>query len=349
MSTKTSLGGESRELAGSQQPKASAPVWQRLLRFGSELGSDWHPVRGGGPQADAPPEPTALGEAEIVEDDGAFTVRDVGHATDSQFQFFLDGIEHTRICGYVDMVPLIHGYVAAVIRQRTDRVFTTWAVIEEEVLAFPFQLIDRERFIEVGLPKGALINSDRDDVAAHRTHPTHPIRMAEEGRIAIKRQRAGIERRLARRWVKAALPNGWLLVDGGLAIDPGLLQSGRAIGLVKSHRTQFLEPASMHKVLNMNRGVRSSVFKPVRPKVGEVHSWYLRLRSSQNHDIYWALARIEAQADQGTVDIADEVSRWLLAETAPLALPDPSWHVLLYPIRDCEQYLRARMPTLDVG
>jgi hypothetical protein len=99
----------------------------------------------------------------------------------------------------------------------------------------------------------------------------------------------------------------------------------------------------------MNGGFRSTVFKPVRPKVGEVYSWYLRLRPPAGHDIYWGLARIEGRAAPETLEAADDVSRWLLHETVPLALPDPRWHVMPYPIRDCEQYLRSRMPTLDVG
>ena len=165
----------------------------------------------------------------------------------------------------------------------------------------------------------------------------------------MKLHRAIIERRLARRWARESPGTGWLLVDGRLAIDPGLLRSGRAAGLVKSHRTQFLPPEAMEAVLRMGGGYRSSIFKPVRPEVGEVYSWYLRLRPPGGHDIYWSLARIEGRAVPETLDVADDLSRWLLAETAPLALPDPRWHVLLYPIRDCEQYLRARMPTLEIS
>ncbi len=104
----------------------------------------------------------------------------------------------------------------------------------------------------------------------------------------------------------------------------------------------------MTRVLAMEAGRRSSVFKPLRPDIGEVYSWYLRLRPSAGHDIYWALARVEGAAIPDTVDAADEVSRWLLSETAPLAMPDARWDVLLYPIRDCENYLRARMPTLAI-
>jgi hypothetical protein len=283
-----------------------------------------------------------MGEAEIVEGDGAFETHSVGSFERSNFEFFLDGIEFTRVCGYVGTVPLVHGYVAAVIRRRIERAFATWDVIEKEVLAFPHELLDPGRLLDLGLPGDALLNSEGDAM------DLHPIRLAENGRTAVKFHRAAIERRLAKRWAEAGPHGGWMLVDGGLAVEPSLLRSGRAVGLVKSHRTQFLDPAAMSEVLAMGHGMRSSAFKPVRPAVGEVYSWYLRLRAPGFHDIYWGLARIEGRATDETLDVADDVSRWLLAETTPLALPDPRWHVMLYPIRDCEQYLRARMPTLDV-
>ena len=196
---------------------------------------------------------------------------------------------------------------------------------------------------ELGIPDAALIDSRADETDAH------PIRLAELGREAIKLHRSICERRLARRWAELGPEDGWLLVDGRLAIDPVPLKSGRAIGLVKSHRTQFLSQDAMTAVLGMPGGQRSTVFKPVRPEIGEVYSWYVRLRPAHDHDIYWALARIEGRVDPATIREADAISRWLLDETAPLALPDPRWDVLLYPIRDCEQFLRARMPTLGVS
>jgi len=36
------------------------------------------------------------------------------------------------------------------------------------------------------------------------------------------------------------------------------------------------------------------------------------------------------------------VSRWILAERAPLATPDGRWDRLLYPIHEVETFLRAR-------
>lgn len=333
--------GEIRRRGQPDQHRPALPVWRRLRESGHELGTGWRPVLAAGPQFDPPAEPTAMGEAEIVEHGGAFATRPVGDAESSRFEYFLDGIEYTRVCGYVGTVPLVHGYVAAVIRRRSARAFTTWDVIENEVLAFPHDLLDPAQFVDLGFPEHILLDSAGD------TSELHPIRLAENARATVKFQRAAIERRLARRWADARPGDGWLLVDGGLAIEPRLLHGGRAAGLVKSHRTQFLDPTSMGEVLGMRARHRSSVFKPVRPEIGEVYSWYLRLREPANHDIYWGLARIECQATDEAIRAADEVSRWLLSETTPLALPDPRWHVMLYPIRDCEQYLRARMPTLD--
>lgn len=337
------MTGETRGESRSDQPGRGAPLRRRLREVSDELGSGWHPVRGSGPHLEPQPEPTAFGEAEIVEGDGRFATCAVGAPQKSQFEFFLDGIEHTSICGYIGVVPIVHAYVAAAIRQRCDRSFTTWDVFEQEVLAFPHALLSPDRFLALGLPEATLLDSQAE------ASDLHPIRLAEIGRSAVKLHRARIESRLARRWADERPGRGWLLVDGRLAIDPGLLKSGRAAGLVKSHRTQYLPTDAMETVLGMSGAHRSSVFKPVRPQVGEVYSWYLRLRPASGHDIYWALARIECRAGPDTLEIADQVSRWLLAETAPLALPDPRWHVLLYPIRDCENYLRARMPTLELS
>ena len=51
--------------------------------------------------------------------------------------------------------------------------------------------------------------------------------------------------------------------------------------------------------------------------------------------------RVEAALEGFDTARADLVSRWILAERAPLSLPDPRWSTMAYGIRDCEEYLRA--------
>jgi hypothetical protein len=60
----------------------------------------------------------------------------------------------------------------------------------------------------------------------------------------------------------------------------------------------------------------------------------------------WSLVRVEIalprRPDVATLGSrADEVSRWILAESTPLALPDARWDTMVYGIRDCEEFLRA--------
>jgi hypothetical protein len=70
-------------------------------------------------------------------------------------------------------------------------------------------------------------------------------------------------------------------------------------------------------------------------------SWYLRTRDPRGRDVLWGLVRIESAMCSDVTARADQVSRWLLAEASPLALPDPRWDRMTYGIRDCESFLRA--------
>jgi hypothetical protein len=53
------------------------------------------------------------------------------------------------------------------------------------------------------------------------------------------------------------------------------------------------------------------------------------------------LLRVEAAAGDDITDRANEISRWVIAEGAPLALPDGRWDKMAYGIRDTEEFLRA--------
>jgi hypothetical protein len=99
-------------------------------------------------------------------------------------------------------------------------------------------------------------------------------------------------------------------------------------------------------VLGLGHRERSSVFRITSPKRTTVASWYLRLRDPVGHDPMWGLIRVEVAhpAPENAHAIgahADEVSRWILAESSPLALPDARWDKMVYGIRDCEEFLRA--------
>jgi hypothetical protein len=47
------------------------------------------------------------------------------------------------------------------------------------------------------------------------------------------------------------------------------------------------------------------------------------------------------EAPGALTERADRLSRWVLGEVSPVALPDGRWDRLAYGIYDCEQFLRA--------
>ncbi len=113
------------------------------------------------------------------------------------------------------------------------------------------------------------------------------------------------------------------------------------MGLVKSHETQFLDGADLEVALTLPVGHRTSVFARTVGERATVHTWYLRLWPWEDHELLHGLVRIERPPSPRGVDEATTVSRWLLAERAPLSAPDGRWDRLVYPIQQVEMYLRA--------
>jgi hypothetical protein len=111
-------------------------------------------------------------------------------------------------------------------------------------------------------------------------------------------------------------------------------------GVVKTHRVLYVEGDAMGVVLGLRRGERSSMLR-LTPKWATVATWYLRIRETIGHDPFWGLVRVEIAESRATTERADEISRWILAEASPLALPDSRWDTMVYGIRDCEETLRA--------
>lgn len=265
----------------------------------------------------------------------------VGQPSGTGFTHFLDGIERTHLPCYWAMTPTLYAYTAAVIRVRgDDRKMSTCSSANRERLLFPFSRIDptemRARGIDVADPY-------EDGEAVDE----HPAAVIDKARKATNRMRARLETQLATEWVDKHRPDrdAWLVIDGSLSETVTPEESPNVIGIIKSHQTQYFEHDGQQKILMLKPGERSSVFAIVGRKRMGMYSWYLRLHPNAGRDVYFGLVRIEAPPIPETIAMADEISRWLLAERYPLALPDSRWDRLIYPIRDCEEYLRSLAPT----
>lgn len=169
----------------------------------------------------------------------------------------------------------------------------------------------------------------------------HPLNTLERTVHLVERHREELEQRLAERWCDSELHP--LFVDGGISGSERVARSERVVGVVKSHRTLYAVDDAVEIVFRLGPGERTSAFLIEPKRRTAVVSWYLRLRDPAGRDPTFGLVRIEIAraSDDDIAPRADEVSRWVLAEGAPLALPDARWDRMAYGIRDSEEYLKS--------
>lgn len=315
---------------------------RRLRQATADPGSGLAPVAESGEamwtEGDA-----ALSEApaEVVEGGPALASRGVGEPGPSGFTGFLDGIQRARVAAYYGPVPIAYAWGAAVVRSRVGGLMTAGPTppIEREALFFPFSLLPEADVRALFGDEAQLIDSGGDDEP-----PLFPPLLRARAAQRVNRWRESLEAEAAHAWCVAADDEAWLLVDGGLTLSLELAAFPRAVGVIKSHRTRFFGGDDAQRLLSLEPGERTSIFRPVTRRFEPVHSWYLRLRPATGRDVLWGLVRVEVAASAASTETADRISRWLLAESVPPALPDARWDRLLYPIRGCEEFLRSRAP-----
>jgi hypothetical protein len=256
---------------------------------------------------------------------------------------FLDGAQVSRtIYATDDGIPVIHGTVAAVIRERRNRRLYTWRHLVRHRLYAP-----RARLSPAVLDAFDASGFSVCDVAAAEDGSPighHPLAWRDAAIHLLQEDREHAEQELAAEW--CGREERGLLIDGGISGSERVAHAGCALGVIKSHRTLYAEGDALTRVFALRRGERSSVFRVTSPKRATVASWYLRIRDRSGIDPMWGLVRVEvAHPDRGgehTIGArADLVSRWILAEAAPTSLPDARWDKMVYGIRDCEEFLRA--------
>jgi hypothetical protein len=265
-------------------------------------------------------------------------------APQATFTAFLDGTQRSQAALYLLSVPIVLGTVAAVIRQRRNRRLVTWRHRVERRLYVSRPHVSPAAWARLSEHYDVRDTSKVAEEGA--TDSPHPFALSQRAVHLVQRDREAVERRLAEEW--CGVEHSPLFVDGGISGSERVARAGCAVGVVKSHLTLYAEGDALQTVLRLPPGYRSSAFRITSPRRSPVASWYLRVRDPSGHDPMWGLVRVEAAdlTERGATAAeitarADEVSRWVLAEVAPLALPDPRWDKMAYGIRDCEEFLRA--------
>lgn len=324
-------------------PNTSLRALQRELarRLPESGGSDGAP----GPSLEASVsaiEVPRLMSAAVLED-SAFCVHEVGRAAGTGFVAFVDGTQASHVIRHVDGVPIIRGTVAAVVRERRERRLSTWRHIVRSSVYAPRRLLS------------ARANAALDDlgvdvcdtsVDAGAEIIAHPFAVRDAAIHFVQKDRERAERQLVKAWCDVV--GRPLFLDGGVSGGERAAGDDCVVGVVKSHRTLYAQGDGLQIILRLGPGERSSVFQITSSRRNVVASWYLRLRDGAGRDPMWGLVRVEIHDVRGAAAPAitrraDDVSRWILAEAAPIAAPDARWDKMMYGIRDCEEFLRAVM------
>jgi hypothetical protein len=273
---------------------------------------------------------------------GALRAHRVFGAPTAQFRAFLDGTQRSQVASYLGHVPIVLGHAAAVVRERRNRRMHTWdAPVVESRVYCPRAVVGAAMWATLHAEYGKLL-VDTSDGDAELT--SHPFSLRDAAVHRVQAHREALEQQLAERWCKRERDP--LFIDGGISGNEAVAVSSCTVGVVKSHLTLYVEGDALRVVADLAHGHRSSVFRITSRKRTTVASWYLRLRDPAGHDPLWGLVRVEVahpapDAADRIGERADEISRWILAEVSPLALPDPRWDKMVYGVRDCEEFLRA--------
>lgn len=242
---------------------------------------------------------------------------------------FLDGIQRFEPVASAGVSPLVVADIAAAVRVREDRTFRTAALRKERiVIGRPEALAAAGGALE-GWPTLALAAED----------PPHPIGDLVLVRALVERRRGELEREAGRAFRTTSA--GWLVVDGSIAEGADWASHPRTIGVIKSHASLPFGGAELEAYLRLPSGHRSPVFRPRSRSWTPVDSWALRLWPWEGKDLLYGLIRIEVAPGDDVTARADELSRWLLTERAPVSTPDARWDRLLYGIHDVERFLRS--------
>lgn len=289
-------------------------------------------------------QPARLISATVIED-RALRARRVFDAPMVGFAAFLDGTQQSHVACYMPGgIPIVYGTVGAVVRDRRNQRLFTWRhAVERRLYASRANVSSA---VWRSLTETGIIVHDTSETDEPEEASEHPHALREAAVHRVQKDRELAEQSLALEW--CSREERPLFIDGGISAAEPVARAACAIGVVKSHRTLYASGEALVAVLGLGYAERSSVFLVTSPKRASVSSWYLRIRDPRGHDPMWGLVRVEVAHPMAGGDVevgrrANEVSRWILAEVSPVALPDGRWDKMVYGVRDCEEFLRAVM------
>jgi hypothetical protein len=243
---------------------------------------------------------------------------------------YLDGIQRSEIIGYAGSAPLFGAELAAAVRERRNRRLHT--------------VVEARRTVILARPSALAAGRDAletvEAIPLPDSDPAHPLRDLLNAGEALDQARGALEIVVGRRYRSSS--DCWLVVDGTLGVSEDWAEDPRMVAISKSHSILPFEGTDLEQYLRLPCGHRSSVFAPAARSLAPVRAWGLRLWPWDGKDLLYGLIRVEVAPCNGSTEQADAISRWIMADRAPVSAPDRRWDRLLYGMYSVEQYLKAR-------
>ena len=290
--------------------------------------------------------------------------RDPGaHEGISKLCYFLDGVQSSREIGRIGMAPVVVATVAAAIINRCDRRFSrmpmeTPTVVQavilprstgDENIEALWQLLLEAGFSELGaeeVPSSSYLVLDSAEFVGEELDPSDYVGMRERASVRVRAIRERLEGGMLRNWElddrTLEDADAWIAVDGQLK---EIRESNRrAVGLIKSVARPEFVGKDVGMLLGPRTGdaddeLRPGLATPARPR----RTSHLLVPAGVAAPAGGGRPRV-ADAGRGPTDTppetVDEITRWVLAERAPLAKPDPRWPAMIYPIHYVEKLLK---------
>lgn len=246
---------------------------------------------------------------------------------------YLDGVQRSEVVAYAGAAPIVAGEIAAAVRERQERRLHTVA--------------EERRTVVLG--RAAALASAGDafrglnPIVLPDDGPIHPLRDLINAAEALDRARGELEVAVGDSYRSRS--DGWLIVDGSLSESPRWAADPRMVAISKSHSILPFQGVDLETYLRLPPGHRSSIYAPASRSLAPVRAWGLRLWPWEGKDLLYGLVRVEVAPANGSTELAGAISRWILAERAPVSAPDRRWDRLLYGVYSVEQYLKASRST----
>jgi hypothetical protein len=250
---------------------------------------------------------------------------------------FLDGVQRHQVVAYGRRFPfpLVAGVVARAVRERKGGRLET---VTSEVRHL---LIGRREVLEEAAGCGTRSTTASCSTKRSRSIPSRRW----TGQVAaIDDARSRLEVAVGEGF--RARSNAWLIVDGSLA-ESRAFREGRpdARGLEESRHAP-LRRAGPRDLPSTGAGPSHlGVPAIVAPVCAGVCLGDSGSGPGKGVTCCFGLVRVESAPTRTPLDRADEFSRWILAERAPVSAPDARWDRLLYGIHNVEDFLAAIVPA----